>query len=293
VTRQNIKYSNLYIGGGIFRENGRFWTWNFDGKLFLAGRDAGQFELNGIISKPFKFWGDSTASVTFTGRLENNMPDYFQENFSSNHVRWHQSLDAEQRMTFGATLRAPERKLELSAKYSVINNFMYNNAEGIPDQTNSELLVMSLYADKDFNFRDFHFRTKLLLQKVSDEKYLHLPEMSAFVSVYYRFLWSKVMHTQIGADVRYNTKYYVDAYAPSTGLFHLQNDTEYGDIPYLDLYASLKLRRTIVFFKLYDIGMGDLFYLNLNWFDKPYMTAAHYPMPQTTFRLGVTWSFYN
>lgn len=294
VIRKDIKYSNVFIGGGIFREKGKFWNWNFDGKIFITGRDAGQFELNGKIFKPFHFWNDSTAYVTFSGKIENRMPDYFQERFYSNHYRWDQSLDAEQRMTFGATLRAPERKLELTAKYAIINNYIYNNYAAIPDQSSNELLIMSLYADKEFNFfRNFYFRTRLLWQKVSDEKYLHVPELSAFASFYYCFLWSKVMHSQVGFDVRYNTKYNADAYAPSTGLFYLQNENEYGELPYLDLYASLKLKRTIVFFKWYDVGFGSLFNMDFDWFNEPYMTAAHYPMPRTTFRLGVTWSFYN
>lgn len=290
---RDIKYGNVFIGGGIFRENGKFWTWNFDGKLFLTGRNAGQFELNGFIAKPFRFWDDSTAYFSFAGKIENSVPDYFQENFSSNHYRWYQDLDSEQRITLGATLRAPGRNFEVSAKYSIINNFLYNNDKAIPDQAESELLVMSLYADKDFSLRNFHIRPKVLWQKVSNDKYLKLPELSAFLSLYYRFIWSKVMYTQIGADVRYNTKYYADAYAPSTGLFYLQNKTKYGEIPYLDFYASLKLKRTIVFFKWYDVGFGSLFKVDLDWFDEDYMTVAHYPMPRTTFRLGVTWSFYD
>lgn len=283
--RFDIKYSNLYVGGGIFREMGSFWLWNFDGKINLAGRNAGELELNGMITKPFKFWGDSTASMTFTGSFENRVPDYFQETFRSNHFQWDNDFDAEQRITLGAKFRVPQRKLELAANYAAINNFLYNNTEAIPDQTANEMLVMSVYADKDFNYRRFHFRTRILWQKVSEERYLHLPEWSAFVNTYYQFTISKVMFTQIGADVRYNTKYYADAYAPSTGLFYLQNEQEYGDYPYIDVYANLRLKRTRVFFKWMNIGT--------NFLDGRYMTTPNYPMPRATFRLGVSWAWYD
>ncbi|WP_321371300.1 putative porin [uncultured Draconibacterium sp.] len=283
--RFDIKYSNLYIGGGIFREMGSFWLWNFDGKINLAGRNAGELELNGLITKPFKFWGDSTASMTFTGSFENRVADYFQETFRSNHFQWDNDFDAEQRITLGAKFSVPQRKLELAANYAAINNFLYNNTEAIPDQTANEMLVMSVYADKDFNYRRFHFRTRILWQKVSEERYLHLPEWSAFVNTYYQFTISKVMFTQIGADVRYNTKYYADAYAPSTGLFYLQNEQEYGDYPYIDVYANLRLKRTRVFFKWMNIGT--------NFLDGRYMTTPNYPMPRATFRLGVSWAWYD
>ncbi|WP_297091777.1 putative porin [uncultured Draconibacterium sp.] len=283
--RVDIKHSNLYLGGGIFREQGRFWLWNFDGKIYMAGRNAGQVELNGIIAKPFTFWGDSTASVVFTGSLENIVPDYFQETFRSNHFKWDNDFDAEQRITMGAKFNVPQRKLEIAANYAAINNFLYNNYEAIPDQTKTEILVMSVYADKDFNFRNFHFRTRVLWQKSSEKEYLHLPEWSAFVNTYYQFTISKVMFTQIGADMRYNTKYYADAYAPSTGLFYLQNETEYGNYPYIDIYANLRLKRTRVFFKWVNIGT--------NFLDGTYMTTPNYPMPRATFRLGVSWAFYD
>jgi len=173
----------------------------------------------------------------------------------------------------------------LAANYAAINNFLYNNEEAIPDQTSNEILVMSVYADKDFNYRRFHFRTRLLWQKVSEERYLHLPEWSAFVNTYYQFTISKVMFTQIGADVRYNTSYYADAYSPSTGLFYLQSEKEYGNYPYIDVYATLRLKRTKVFFKYMNIGT--------HFIDGDYMTTPNYPMPRGTFRLGVSWAWYD
>lgn len=285
VLTTDIKYSNTYVGGGIFRQTGRFWKWNFDGKFYLAGRNAGQTELTGLIYKPFPFLGDSLASISFDGKLENIVPDYFQERFYSNHYRWWQDLDMEQRMTVGGTFRMPKRKFEIGAKYAIINNFVYNDTLGIPNQTSDEILVLSAYLDKDFSYRGLHLRTRLLWQKASNEEYLHLPDFSAFVSGYFQFTISKVLLTQIGSDVRYNTKYYADAYAPSTGLFYLQNEKEYGNYPYIDVYASLRLKRTRVFFKYMNIGTHFL--------NGEYMTSPSYPMNRATFRLGLSWAFYD
>ncbi len=283
--RSSVKYSNLYVGGGIFREKGRFWTWNFDGRVFLAGRSAGQFDINGEIQKPFVFGGDSAAFIKFYGTIENRVADYFQEYFRSNHYRWDNNFDMEQRMTLGGTLKLPKRHFEVGANYAIINNFVYTDTLGIPNQTTNELLVLSAWLDKDFVLRNLHFRTRLLWQSVSDDTYLHLPDMSAFVSTYYQFVISKVLFTQLGADARYNTMYYADAYAPSTGLFYLQNEKQYGNYPYIDVYASVRLKRTRVFFKWMNIGT--------NFLSGTYMTTPHYPMNRATFRLGVSWSFYD
>lgn len=283
--RKDFSYSNVFVGGGIFRETGKFWNWNFDGKFYLVGRNAGQVQLYGDISKPFTFLTDTTSTITFTGAIENMVPDYFQDNFNSNHFQWSNNLDMEQRMTVGANFNMKDRRLEIGANYAIINNLLYNDTLGIANQTKNEISVLSAYLDKDFVLKNLHFRTRVLWQKASNEEYMHLPEWSAFVSTFYQFTVSKVLLTQIGADARYNTKYYADAYAPSTGLFHLQNETQYGNYPYIDVYASVRLKRTRVFFKWVNIST--------NFIDGVFMTAPHYPMNRSTFRLGVSWAFYD
>lgn len=285
VQTRNISYSNVFVGGGIFRETGKFWTWNFDGRIFLLGRNAGQTEINGIISKPMSFLGDSLGLLSIKGSIENRMPDYFQETFYSNRIRWNENLKMEQRMTVNGTLEIPRRKLELNANYAIINNFIYNNSESIPSQFGGQLLVLSAYADKDFNLGNLHFRTRLLWQKPSNEEILHLPDFSAFVSTYYKFVISKVLFTQIGFDVRYNTAYYADAYNPATGLFYLQSEEKLGDFPYIDVHANLRLKRTRLFFKMMNIGT--------EFIDKEYYTTPGFPMNRMTFRMGVAWAFYD
>ena len=284
-SRMTKKYSNVYVGGGIFRETGDFWKWNAEGKFYLIGRNVGQTELSGVISKPIPIFGDSLASLNIKGSIVNLVPDYFQDEFYSNHIRWKNDLKMEQNMTVNGSFIWPEHKFEIGANYAIINNFIYNDTLGVPTQTNNELLILSGYLDKDFNYRNLHFRTRILWQKASDEGLVHLPDFSAFISAYYKFVVSKVLFTQIGTDVRYNTAYYADDYDPSTGLFYLQDDVEVGNFPYIDVYANLRLKRTRFFFKMINIGTGFM--------DREYYTIPHYPMNRSTFRLGVSWAFYD
>lgn len=285
VTRREKQYSNLYLGGGIYRETGKFWNWNFKGKIYVLGRNVGQTELSGIISKPFTILKDSTASLEVSGILENRVADYFQEEFYSNHYQWNNNFNMEQRMTVNGSFNVPARKLRVSANYALINNYIYNDGNGVPAQTSNELLVLSAFVDKDFNYRNLHFRTRVLWQKVSNSSYIHVPDLSAFVSAYYKLVISKVMFTQLGVDTRYNTKYYADAYSPATGLFYLQNQKKYGNYPYIDVYANLRLKRTTVFFKMLNVGTRFL--------DGEYITTPNYPMPRSSFRFGVSWLFYD
>mgnify|MGYP005850247511 CR=1 FL=1 len=282
---QRKPYSNIYLGGGIFRETGSFWRWNFEGKIYVLGRRSGQTELSGVITKPLGLLGDSLSALRIDGKIENRVPAYFQQEFNSNHSQWLNNLNMEQRMTAKGSFTSPLRNLELGFNYSLINNFIYNDTLGVPSQFSGQLLVLGAHLDKDFNYRGLHFRTRLLWQKASNEDVLHLPDFSAFVSAYYNFVISKVMFTSIGIDTRYNTNYYADVYDPSTGLFHIQNDKKLGDFPYIDAHVNLRLKRTRVFFKMMNIGT--------EFINKEYYTTPHYPMNRRTFRLGVAWVFYD
>ena len=284
-SRKTKSFSNIWAGGGLFRREGHFWNWDAEGKVYVLGRNIGQTELSGSVSKPMSLFGDSLMSLNIKGRIANMVPEYFQEEFYSKHIRWDNDLKMEQRMTAQGSLLFPGRKLELSANYAVINNFIYNDTLGAPSQDNGQLLVLSAFADKDFNFKNLHFRTRLLWQKASNEEIIHLPDFSTFVSFYFKFVVSKVLFTQIGVDARYNTSYYADAYDPSTGLFYLQDDINLGNYPYLDAYVSLRLKRTRLFFKMINLGTEFL--------DQPYFTVPHYPMNRRTFRFGVNWAFYD
>ncbi len=278
-------WSNAYLGGGIFREKGKFWNWHFDGRQYFTGYKAGQTELNGVVTKPVRMAGDSLASIRIAGNLWNRVPDYFQKRYFSNRRKWDHDMVNEQLMNASFTWFSPVRNLEAGASYALINNYIYHDTTGIPAQTKDEMLVLAAWINKEFKVRNFTLLTHLLWQKASAPRYLHLPDLSARVSLSYELLLSKVLHVQLGADVRYNTLYYADAYDPATGFFYLQEEKKLGNYPYIDGFANLKLKRTRVFAQY--MNAGSLF------MNKSYFTALHYPMNQATFRLGIAWSFYN
>lgn len=283
--RDSQNYSNAFFGGGVFRENGRFWNWNFDGKQYFTGIKGGQTEINGIIAKPIRFGKDSLANIRISGNLWNRAPDFFQQRYFSNRVKWENDFANEQIMNAAFRFASPVHLLEAGARYSLFNNYIYHDTLGIPAQTKSELLILSAYLNKDFHWKKLNLQTQILWQKASAPRYVHLPDLSARAVLSFDMVLSKVLFMQLGADVRYNTAYYADAYQPATGLFYLQNSKKLGNYPYMDLFANLKLKRTRVFFQY--LNAGSLF------LERKYFTALHYPMNKATFRLGVSWSFYD
>ena len=98
----------------------------------------------------------------------------------------------------------------------------------------------------------------------------------------------KVLTVQLGADVRYFTKYHAPAYTPAIQQFHLQpNDdqVEIGGYPIVNIYANIHLKRTRLFamYSHVNQGMGT----------RNSFLVPHYPINPSLLRLGVSWNFYD
>ncbi len=278
------KQTNTFIGGGIFRNEGKFWQWAANGRIYLTGYRSGQTELDGYVNKPLKI-GRDTTSLRIEGSLKTLVPEYFDSYFFSNNFVWRNNFNNINEMTIRSSIRSQEYKTTLGVNYSLIGNYIYNNEQALPTQTSKELLVLSAYLNKDIVRDHWVIRAQALVQKANNEDVIHLPAFAGFISLNYRTIVSKVMHFQLGADTRYNSNFYADAYDPATARFYLQNDKLIGKYPYIDLHANLKLKRTRVFFILMNAASGLV--------GNNYFSAPDYPYYRRTFRLGISWSFYD
>lgn len=278
------KQTNTYIGGGIFRNEGKFWQWEAEGRIYLTGYRSGQTELKGFLNKPIKI-GRDTTSLRIEGSLKTLVPEYFDMYFFSNNFIWKNNFKNLNEMTIRSSIHSQQYKATIGMNYSLIGNYIYNNANALPAQAGSELLMLSAYLNKDFESDHWVIRTQALAQKASNENLIHLPAFAGFVSLNYRTIISKVMHFQLGADARYNSAFYADAYEPATARFYLQNKQLIGKYPYIDVHANLKLKRTRFFFVMMNVASG--------FAGNNYFMAPDYPYYRRTYRIGLAWSFYD
>ena len=276
--------TNTFVGGGVFRDEGKFWQWGGDGKLYLTGYRSGQTELSAYLNKPLKI-GKDTMSFRVEGELNTIVPDYFQQTYKSNHYNWDNRFDNINEMIIRSTISSKRYKLTLGMNYALIGNYIYTNSEALPQQGGSEMLVISAYLKKDFETKYWLIRTQLNWQKANQDSYLHLPDVMAYTSVNFKTAIFKVMKANLGVDFWYNTSFYADAYDPATGRFYWQDKEKIGDYPYFDVHANIKLKRTRVFFQWLNAGQG--------LFDGNFWGAPSHPLYRRTFRLGVAWSFYD
>ena len=281
---QKDNYTNSFLGGSLYRSKGKFWNWAVSGKYYIQGYRLADFDIWGEMVKPIRTKRD-TSFLKINGYMKNSTPDYFYDNYYSNHYAWNNNFDKIYNLTIEASYDKPGSNFETGASYSVINNYIFMNKNSLPEQAGSEFSVYKVFLNKDLIAGGLHFRNWIIYQGTTTNEYLEIPAFIYRNSTFVQALIAKVLHMQLGFDLRFESSYYADNYSPATGLFYRQDEQKIGNYPWLDAYVNFKLKRTRFYLKYSN--MATLFY------EGGYYTSPAYPEQIATLSFGLSWSFYD
>ena len=132
-----------------------------------------------------------------------------------------------------------------------------------------------------------HLDMQQLLQHSTDEVQMPVPLWASKNSLYADlFFFNRVLHLQVGVDVRYHTPFYTPGYDPATGLFYHQNETQVGGYLWGDVFVNIQVKRASIYLKA-----G---HLNALWESSPtYFLLPHYPGRSFALFWGFTWHFFD
>lgn len=281
---QSDKFSNTFIGGSIFRSEGKFWNWNATGRYYILGNRFADFDLSGQIEKPIRTSKD-TSFVKINASMTNTTPDYFYNHFYSNHFRWDNDFKKTYELKVGASYDNPYRRLKAGFKYSIVTNYMYWNEKSLPAQASSEFSVAQFFLRKDFKFGVLNIQNSIQYQKSTTDVFMHVPEISTRNTIFLQGIYAKVLTFQIGADFRYDSEYYADYYSPALGMFYVQHNEKIGNYPWLDAFVNLRLKRTRFYVKYTNIGTMMV--------RGKHFTTPGYAAQVASACFGLSWTFYD
>lgn len=288
---RRIRYTEqeIFLGGELAKREGKLLHYNVNGEVGLVDKAIGQFRVNANLDLNFRLWKD-TVNFYARGYVSNTLPSFYMRHYHSNHYNWdNDNMDKEFRTRVEGELNISRWETNLRAGVENIKNYTYFNQSALPEQNGGNIQVLSATLKQDFRLGVFHLDNEVTWQKTSNETVLPLPQLSLYHNFYILAkLAKKVLTVQLGADVRYFTKYNAPAYAPGVQQFHLQPTddlVEIGGYPIVNVYANLHLKRTRIFAMMYHVnaGMGSA-----NSFLVP-----HYPINPRLFKIGVSWNFYD
>ncbi len=303
--RHKYTENNVSIGGELARTMGKTLHYNVTGETVIAGDDLGQFRLEGKGDLNFRLFKD-TVRLDVQTYIKNLRPAFYFRHYHSHHYWWDNddlSKEFRTRIIGGLTLEHTQTKL--SAGVENIKNYTYfaNNSQVIEKrptgepiygnsvtvaQSGDNIQVFSATLKQNFKLAFIHLDCEATYQKSSDNTVLPLPELSVYGNLYLPFTIAKVLRMELGADIRYFSKYDAPDYAPALGQFVQQNQAEkieIGGYPFVNIYLNAHLKRTRFYVMMYHInqGMGD----------SNYFLAPHYPINPRTLQFGLSWNFFD
>lgn len=296
---------SISIGGQLVKTQGHTLHYNVIGETYLIGEDAGQLKLDANVDVNIPFWGD-TVRIEGRGYFHKLHPTFYQRHFHSQHVWWDNSnLEKETRTRIEGLASFPKTRTKIRVAADNLKNYIYfaqsYNTEITEGSSNNiqtghqvslrqeteNITLLTLQLQQDFTLGPLNWENQITYQKCSNTNVLPVPELNIYSNLYLKFKVA-VLNINLGADVRYFTKYYVPDYSPLIGQYAVQdngeNNMELGNYPWVNVYANMKLKQARFYVMMSHVNYSS----GANCFMVP-----HYPTNQMVLRFGVSWNFFN
>lgn len=273
-----------YLGAELAKRQGDILTYTIRGELGVVGDDLGEFRAIGELQTKFPLF-KKEASIKAEGYIKNVTPAFYQRHNHSRYFWWDEKLKSVQQIYAGAKIDLESTGTQLSAGVESIQNYVYFNASGLPQQYESNLQVISARLKQDLRYRAFGWENEVAYQLSSKKEVLPLPQISLHSNMYVAVKLAKVLTVQLGAEVYYNTAYYAPYYEPASQQFQVQQKVKVGNYPLVNAYANLHLKQARFFVMAYNLGSK---------FVAPnYFSLAHYPLDPMVLKMGIAVTFNN
>ena len=249
MTVDRFTEQEIYVGGELAKRQGKTLHYSIDGEVGIMDKAMGQFRVNGNMDLNFRLWKD-TVNLIIRGFVKNTLPSFYMRHYHSNlHVWDNDNMEKEFRTRVEGELNIDRWGTNLRAGVENVKNYTYLNQKAVPEQNSGNIQILSATLKQNFRAGIFHLDNEVTWQKSSNETVLPLPQISVYSNLYLLTkLAKKVLTVQLGADVRYFTKYNAPAYTPSIQQFHLQpeNDqVEIGGYPIVNYLNEFSLQPAV------------------------------------------------
>lgn len=211
---------------------------------------------------------------------QDKQADYIFSHYLTEQYAWDNDLDKTKstKISIGASFFD---NFSIEARFFDVKKLYFFDSDLNLHTTDSKIFQTLL--KNDMLLGKFRLKGTYALQYTEDKDYrLHLPLFLLRQTVDYSFtMFMGKLHSNVGIDLNYYTKYSADAYNPQTGMFVWQNNEKIGNYLYADAYMNINIDRFCLFIMLQHPYAG---LINHDYFSTPL-----YPAEGFTFRYGFTW----
>ena len=293
--------NNISVGGQLIKTQGKTLHYNALGEIVLAGEDAGNVKIDAAADLNFPLFGD-TVTLAASGFFHRTNPTFYFRHYHSKHLWWdYDDLDAivhtriqglfgykKTRTTLRVAVDEIKNLTYFGQGYTIHDDFSRTGTYVSVNQESDAVTLVTASLCQDLTLGPLNWENVITWQKSTKESVLPVPSLNIYTNLYLRFKIAKVLKCDLGADMRFFTKYYAPDYSPLMGQYAVQTGeqrTEVGNYPVVNAYINFHLKHTRFFVMMSHINAGNG--------KADYFFTPHYPLNERIFRFGVSWNFFN
>lgn len=251
-------------------------------QLGLVGYNAGDYAINGTISKKFNHtqWVAGIVSQQTT-------PTVFQQTFRSNATQWESNFSKIQLNQVRGSLsrKIKNHKLRLTVLGETIRGFIYYHDTNQVSQHAPSINYMSIAANHHVRTTHFGSDIQWMIQQSSDPEILPRPTQSVSANLYSQFrLFQKNLRVQLGIRTYWFSSFNSPAYNPYTRAWHNTQRTFEANPP-IQVYTNAKV-------KSFCFGV-EFFHAQQGLMGADYYNSPGYPSMPRSLRLNIRWDLKN
>ncbi|HSW67297.1 MAG TPA: putative porin [Bacteroidales bacterium] len=247
------------------------------GELYSGDREI---ELNTTILAGKK----RDHQLRFTAKSSRISAPLFMQQFGSNHFVWNNNKEQQEFLHGEAQWRW--KGLTTNISYTSIGQFVYLDSLASPAVWNNNFACYKLTLGYQLESRRFVTHNSVKFQGIINEAPFDLPNLIIRSNFALNLnLFDGALQAQLGVDLFYNSLWKAPSYMPALKSFYQQSAVNTGNYIYADLYANFRVKRARLFVLMQHANEGLMGYR--------YYMIYPYPMPDRSFKFGVSWMFYD
>ena len=292
------------VGGQLEKAQGDNLTFRAGIETVLLGASIGDFSLSGQMELKYPIWGREAKIGAYADMSAKESPFYY-SNLHSTYAWWDGDFKKEFRTRFGGYIDLEmtgtrfQLDVENVANYVYLKNIggSYLNEDSVRQPTysikgaqhNGSIQILSATLQQNFKLGPLHWDNHITYQLSGNKEIIPLPDLNIFSDLYFKFIYYKRLHLEVGVNALYFTRYKAPGYCPAVGAFHLQSDShvqEVGGYPLLSGYVNCMLRGVRFYIMYYHFNDGLM--SNRDSFIVP-----GYPANPGMVKFGLSWTFFD
>jgi hypothetical protein len=284
-------WSNQDIYGfGVYRNKTKNQQWDLDaeGKMYLTGFYAGDFNAKAAISKKLTAKG-AFLQIGFSDI--NKTPSLMSLGYSNLPSQSLSNINKENIIQFWGNIENEPLGWKTKFSYQMISNLFYYSKGFTPMTNNSLIHYMQLQSSFKINIsKHWKWYQDWNAQWMDGNSPIHVPSILTRQRIAFEGNFYKNLNLSTGLEAIYHTDFKADGYMPFNGQFYVQNDVLVSNKPTANLFLHFLIKR----FKGY-IRMENLNTLlpSSTGGTSYNFTAPNYPGAGLWFRAGIWWNFIN